>query len=93
MPVKCAPIEVIGLYKLTPFYPALQKIYVYITGQGDKLSAPEVLGQAVAHTLTTPNLKVGYSVAPDTQQTFLMATLPRRMVDRIMGGQLGLLPK
>ena len=64
-----------------------------MTSQGDKGLAPEVLGEAVANALTTPKPRVRYSVAPDTMQTFLMANLPRRMVDRMMGGRLGLLPK
>lgn len=88
-----APVEDVELYRDTPFYPALQKVHSYMTSQGGKGLAPEVLGQAVLNALTVAKPKARYSVAPNPLQTFLMANLPRRMVDRMMGGQLGLLPK
>ena len=54
--------------------------------------APEVLGGAVAKALTTPKPKVRYSVAPDPITTFLTARLPRRLVDRVLGKRMGLIP-
>ena len=88
-----APVEAIGAYRNTPFFEALQGMHAYMTSQGSKGLAPEVLGEAVSHALTTPKPKVRYSVAPDPFQTFLMANLPRRLVDKMLGGRLGLLPK
>lgn len=88
-----APAETLEAYRATPFYPALKMMHGYMSDQGAKGLAPEVLGEAVAHALTTSKPKVRYSVAPDPFQTFLIANLPRRMVDRMLGGRLGLLPK
>jgi len=47
----------------------------------------------VATALTTARPKARYTVAPDPVQTFLMANLPRRMVDRMIAGRLGLTPE
>jgi hypothetical protein len=33
-----------------------------------------------------------YTVTPQPLQDFLARTLPKRIVDRLIGGQLGLLP-
>jgi len=78
-------------YRDTPYFSALQSMRAYMIGQ--KGLAPERLGEAVAKALTTPRPRVRYTVAPDPVITFLIANLPRRMVDRMLGGRLGLLPK
>ncbi len=77
-------------YRDTVFLPALEKIRAFMNGAGGL--APERLGEVVAKALTTARPKVRYTVAPDPVQTFLTANLPRRMVDRIIGRRLGLLP-
>ena len=78
-------------YRDTPFYPALEKVRAFMNG-ADGL-APEKLGEVVATALTTARPKARYTVAPDPVQTFLMANLPRRMVDRMIAGRLGLTPE
>jgi NAD(P)-dependent dehydrogenase (short-subunit alcohol dehydrogenase family) len=78
-------------YRGTAFFPALEKVRAFMNGAGGL--APERLGEVVAKALTTPRPKVRYTVAPDPVQTFMVAHLPRRMVDRMIGGRLGLLPK
>jgi len=78
-------------YRDTAFFPALEKVRAFMNGAGGL--APERLGEVVAKALTTARPKVRYTVAPDPLQTFLMAHLPRRMVDRMIGARLGLLPK
>ena len=85
--------EDIAPYKNTVFFPALQRMFAYMQGIGATGLAPEVLGEAVAKALTTAKPKARYTVAPDMFQTLLMEKLPRRMVDRMLGGRLGLLPK
>ncbi len=84
--------EDIEPYRDTAFYPALQKLYAYMKQSGAGGLAPEVLGAAVAKALTTPKPKVRYSVAPDPITTFLTARLPRRLVDRVLGKRMGLIP-
>jgi NAD(P)-dependent dehydrogenase (short-subunit alcohol dehydrogenase family) len=81
----------ISVYQGTAFYPALEKIRAFMNGAGGL--APERLGEVVAKALTTAKPKVRYTVAPDALQTFLLAHLPRRTVDRMIAGRLGLSPK
>ncbi len=80
----------IGPYRQTAFYPALEKVRAFMNGAGGL--KPEALGELVAKALTTARPKVRYTIAPDMLQTFMMAHLPRRMVDRMVGKRLGLLP-
>jgi hypothetical protein len=47
----------------------------------------------VWNVLTTRKPKTRYIVTPEPFQNFLVNNLPKRMVDRIIGGRLGLLPK
>ena len=79
-------------YENSVFYPALQKVFAYMKGNGAKGLPAEDLGELVAKVLTIEKPKVRYTIAPDALQTFMLANLPRRMVDRMIGGQLGLLP-
>ena len=78
-------------YAATAFAPALNKVRGYMSGLGTKGLAPEKLGEVVATALTTPNPKVRYTVTPEPVQNLMMGLLPKRMVDRIIGKQLGLL--
>ena len=82
--------EDIEPYRDTAFYPALQKVHAFMTASGAAGLPPEAIGEAVAKALTTPRPKVRYSVAPNPVTTFMMAHLPRRMVDNMIGKRLGL---
>jgi hypothetical protein len=46
----------------------------------------------VLRALTASRPCVRYTVTPQPLQDFLARTLPKRIVDRLLGGQLGLLP-
>ena len=80
-------------YANTPFAPALEKIRAFMLTSGRKGLKPERLGRAVWHALTTAKPKTRYVVTPDPLQNYIVNTLPKRTVDRIIGGRLGLLPK
>jgi hypothetical protein len=80
-------------YANTPFAPALEKIRAFMLTSGRKGLKPERLGRAVYHALTTAKPKVRYVVTPDPLENYIVNTLPKRTVDRIIGGRLGLLPK
>lgn len=82
--------EDIEPYRDTAFYPALQKVHAFMTASGAAGLPPEAIGEAVAKALTTPRPKVRYTVAPNPVTTFMMAHLPRRMVDNMIGKRLGL---
>jgi hypothetical protein len=47
----------------------------------------------VRHALTAAKPKVRYTVTPTPMQNWLATNLPKRVVDRMVGGRLGLLPK
>jgi NAD(P)-dependent dehydrogenase (short-subunit alcohol dehydrogenase family) len=80
-------------YANTPFAPALNKLRDFMLAGGRRGLKPERLGRAVWTALTTAKPKVRYVVTPDVLQNFIVNTLPKRTVDRIIGGRLGLLPK
>jgi NAD(P)-dependent dehydrogenase (short-subunit alcohol dehydrogenase family) len=77
-------------YAGTPYAAALAKVKAFMTpGEGAALP-PERLGRAILHALTTPRPAVRYTVAPNPLQTFLIEHLPKRMIDGLIGSQLGL---
>lgn len=78
-------------YRDTVFYQPMERLRAFM-GSAPGLP-PERLGEAVAKALTVTRPKVRYTVAPDPVTTFLLANLPRRMVDRMLGKRLGMLPK
>jgi hypothetical protein len=47
----------------------------------------------VRHALTAAKPKVRYTVTPTPMQNWLATNLPKRVVDRMVGSRLGLLPK
>src|SRR5215469_8566745 len=83
----------VSRYANTPYANALNAVRDYMLTSGRKGLKPEKLGQAVYHALTTRRPKTRYVVTPDPLQNFLVNNLPKRMVDRMIGGRLGLLPK
>jgi hypothetical protein len=57
---------------------------------GRKGFPPEKLGEAVYVALTVAKPKTRYSVSPQPLMDFLQRALPKRLVDRLVAGQLGL---
>jgi NAD(P)-dependent dehydrogenase (short-subunit alcohol dehydrogenase family) len=80
-------------YAGTPYAAALAKVQAFMSPGGQAALTPERLGQAILHALTTGRPRVRYTVAPNPAQTFLIEHLPKRMVDAMLGGMLGLKPK
>ncbi|HEX3432184.1 MAG TPA: SDR family oxidoreductase [Rhizomicrobium sp.] len=79
----------ISRYDNTPYAKSLHGVRDYMLVNGRKGLKPEVLGRAVWHALTTPNPRTRYTVTPDPFQNFLMTTLPKRIVDRMIAKRLG----
>jgi len=77
-------------YANTPYVDSLNKVRDYMIANGKKGFPPEKLGEVVHTALTTAKPKTRYTVTPDPFQNFLMLTLPKRMVDNMIAGQLGL---
>ena len=80
-------------YLNTPYAAALERMRAYMLTLGKQGLPPERIGEAVLHALTTAKPKVRYAVTPQPLQDFLARKLPRRVVDRMIGGRLGLLPR
>jgi NAD(P)-dependent dehydrogenase (short-subunit alcohol dehydrogenase family) len=83
----------VSRYANTPYAAPLNAIRNYMLTSGRKGLKPERLGKAVMTALTTRKPKTRYVVTPDPFQNFMVNHLPKRMVDRMIGGRLGLLPK
>jgi hypothetical protein len=83
----------ISRYANTPYAGSLNKVLAYMLGMGRKGFAPETIGRAVWHALTTRKPKVHYTVTPDAFQNWMVNVLPKRMVDNIIAGRLGLKPQ
>lgn len=79
-------------YANTPFAPMIERVRDYMLTRGPKGLKPERLGRTILKALTARKPKVRYTVTPDPVQNFLVNVLPKRMVDRMIAGRLGLLP-
>jgi NAD(P)-dependent dehydrogenase (short-subunit alcohol dehydrogenase family) len=79
-----------NIYANTPYMKSLMMVKDFMISMGKKGLAPEALGEAVWTALTTAKPKVRYTVTPDPFQNFLMNALPKRMVDNMVAGRLGL---
>lgn len=83
----------VSRYDNSEYRPALETLRAYARQLGEKGLPAEQLGELVHHVLTDPKPKVRYQVTPEPGRMFLARFLPRRMMDRLVGKQLGLLPK
>jgi len=77
----------------TPYAAALEKMKAFMLGNATHGLPAERIGEAVKTALTAPKPKVRYTVAPNPFQVWLTRVLPRRTVDRMIGGQIGLTRK
>ena len=78
-------------YDNTPYAPAMTKIKKYMLELGRKGLPPEKIGHAVWQRAdATKNPKVHYTVSPNGLQDFITGNLPKRTVDNIIAGRLGL---
>lgn len=80
----------IARYANTVYAPALDRVLAYMLALGRKGLKPEVLGAAVWKALTVKNPKTRYVVTPDKIEHFIVNRLPKRMVDNMIAGRLGL---
>jgi NAD(P)-dependent dehydrogenase (short-subunit alcohol dehydrogenase family) len=80
----------VSRYANTVYAGALDKVKDFMIANGRKGFAPEKLGAAVHKALTAANPKTRYTVTPDPFQNWMINTLPKRTVDNIVAGRLGL---
>jgi NAD(P)-dependent dehydrogenase (short-subunit alcohol dehydrogenase family) len=80
-------------YANTPYATPLDRLRTYMLTMGRQGLPPEQIGEAVLQALTAAKPKVRYAVSPQPVQDWMTRNLPKRMVDCIIGGRLGLLPR
>lgn len=78
-------------YAKTDYIDIMERFRTYIIGEGRKGLTPERLGNAVHLALTTPRPRTRYAVVPQRFKNWtLPRLLPKRVLDRMIGKQLGL---
>jgi NAD(P)-dependent dehydrogenase (short-subunit alcohol dehydrogenase family) len=80
----------VNQYANTPYLKPLNVVKTVMLELGRKGFPPEKLGEVVYTALTAAKPKVRYTVTPDPFQNFMTLNLPKRMVDNIVAGRLGL---
>jgi len=86
--------EAVGLgpYADTPYAGPMQRFSDYFLAQGRKGLPPERIGEVVLTALTAAKPKVRYAVVPGALMNWVIPRLlPKRMVDRTIGKNVGLL--
>ncbi len=76
-----------------PYGTALKRLRSHMLSLGKQGLPPEKIGEAVLHALIAAKPRVRYAISPQPFQDWIARTLPKRMVDRMIGRRLGLLPK
>ena len=77
----------------TPYAAALGKMKAFMLGNAAHGLPADRIGEAVMTALTTAKPKTRYMLAPNPFQQFLTSVLPKRMVDRMIAGRIGLTPR
>ncbi len=80
----------ISAYEKTPYGPSVDKVKSYMTEMGRKGFPPEKIGETVHTALTAHKPKTRYVVTPDPLGNWLSLHMPKRMVDKTIAKQLGL---
>ncbi len=82
----------LALYDSTEYGPFLRNFVDYFLAESRKGLDPEQIGQVVYTALTTRKPKLRYAVVPQRFKNWtLPRLLPKRMLDRMIGKQSGLL--
>ncbi len=82
--------EDLSRYKDTEYAPFLERFVKHFIEEGRKGLKPEQIGKVVLHALTTRRPRVRYAVVPQRFRNWsLPMFLPKRMVDKLVGKQLG----
>ncbi len=81
-----------NLYAHTEYFEPGKRIQKYMVESGRKGYPPEKVGEVVLHILTTSKPRVRYAVEPGNPIMLLIQSLlPKRVVDRIIARNLGLI--
>jgi NAD(P)-dependent dehydrogenase (short-subunit alcohol dehydrogenase family) len=83
----------LSVYQNSPYLPALNKVMAFMMKLGETGLPAERIAEVVFEALTTERPRVRYQITPDRMRHLMTATLPKRVVDRIIAKRLGLLPQ
>lgn len=87
-----AEAEDFSRFDVTDYGPIIQRFLAFFAEEGKKGLAPEEIGRAIYKALTVSKPKVRYAVVPQRFKNWTMPMLlPKRVVDRLVGKQFGLL--
>ena len=78
--------------ELSPQHAELAKLQAVAAEQGRKGLSPERLGRSILTALSAAKPKVRYVVTPEPVLNFVVNRAPKRTVDRLIAGRLGLMP-
>jgi NAD(P)-dependent dehydrogenase (short-subunit alcohol dehydrogenase family) len=82
----------LSVYQNSPYLPALNKVMAFMMKLGETGLPAERIAEVVFEALTADRTRVRYQITPDRMRHLMTATLPKRVVDRIIAKRLGLLP-
>lgn len=82
----------ISRFRNSPYFPALERIRKFMLQAGAAGLPPERVAQCIGKALTSTHPRLRYPLTPDPIRRLLTAILPKRRVDKIIAGRLGLLP-
>jgi NAD(P)-dependent dehydrogenase (short-subunit alcohol dehydrogenase family) len=77
-------------YANTPYAGPVARLREHVLAAAAKGLSPERIGEAVMQALTVARPKARARIAPDPISNWIAKALPRRAVDRIIAGRLGL---
>ena len=80
-------------YDNTPYAAAMATIKKFMIDLGRKGLPPEKIGETVWKALTIKNPLVRYTVAPNAVEQFVTGVMPKRAMDNLIAGRLGLKAK
>ena len=80
----------VARYANTPYAKPLDAVKAYMLKLGRAGFPPEKIGETVHTALTTSNPKTRYVVTPEPFTNWLGLTLPKRTMDKLVAGRLGL---
>lgn len=88
-----AEAEDFEIYRRTVYASSLRRFRELFLAEGRKGLPPERIGEAVHTALTVRKSAVRYAVAREKLKEWTIPTrLPKRLLDRLIGKQVGLLP-
>jgi NAD(P)-dependent dehydrogenase (short-subunit alcohol dehydrogenase family) len=77
----------------SPYFPALLWMRAMMLVVAKSGLPVERIGELIHKALTVPRPKVRYAPSNEPFRLFMMQILPKRLIDRFVAGQLGLLPE